>query len=112
MCGIENTTSILNKLTELSSTNILGPFEQEVFKEVSETPAIRTFILTSYMVHYTDRNNGRTVVLMQDHMQAVVQVEFSVGYGTLLCSNRGCYHICSGYDGNGPPFSGPYPSIM
>ena len=63
--------NLLQKLEMLAVGNVLGPFEHNMFEEMSEPCPSRLFILGTDMIHHHDGRVGNGTILMQDDVQSV-----------------------------------------
>ena len=74
--GVQHAAGLLHVLGELAAPDVLAALKEQVLEEVGEAAAVLRFVLAAHVVHHAHGNDGRAVVLVQDHVQAVGQVVF------------------------------------
>jgi len=75
--GVEDATCIFDVRVKLPTADVLAPLEEQVLEEVGHPCAGGVLVFGTDVVQDGHGHQGGGVVLMQDDVQAVVQIEFS-----------------------------------
>ncbi len=70
--SVERGAGTLQRL-EVAMVVMRGPFEHQVLEEVRKAGVAGPFVLRSHVVPHVDRDNRAVVVLVQDHVEAVLE---------------------------------------
>ena len=90
--GIQNAAGVFHVRIELTACDVLRAFKEEVLKKVGHARAVGPLVFGTDMVQHGDCDKRGGVVLVEDDVEAVVQIEFGeldlASLGLAPCSGR------------------------
>ena len=74
--GVQDAACVFHVRVELTASDVLRTFEQEVLEEVGHARAVGPLVFGADVVEHRDGDKRGGVVLVEDDVEAVVQIEF------------------------------------
>ena len=89
--GVVRTTAALHEDVEHSVRSAVGAHEHEVFEEMREPRASLGFVLRAHVVPEVHGDGRQTMILVEDHGQAVVESVLLEGHRDFLGVGHGAH---------------------
>src|SRR5437764_2740414 len=77
--GIIISAGFGNVLIELAARDILRTFEEQMLEQMRKTRSFGRLVLRADMIGNIEADDRRFMILIQDHMQDIVQIVFGKG---------------------------------